>query len=154
MTTSAPLPTTRRFMDYSARLRALPASRRGSPIYSASPFTPCRRPYSSGPDNCIRRCLRCRCCLRPIRRGSAATCSHDFQNAWVRISKLQHSLYATAWGCCLPCSGQDFYDRAFMGRVTPIPHVGYHWMAHRHLPSPVFHRLDWQPFGLRTDYIE
>src|SRR2546425_13125806 len=23
-------------------------------------------------------------------------------------------------------------------------------MAHRYLPLPVFHRLDWQPYGLRT----
>jgi hypothetical protein len=55
MATCAPLPATRRLMDYSARLRGHPASRRGSPIYSASPFTPCHRPYSGGPGNCLRR---------------------------------------------------------------------------------------------------
>ena len=49
MATSAPLHATRRLMSYSVRLRVQPANRRGSPIYSASPFTPCRRPYSGGP---------------------------------------------------------------------------------------------------------
>jgi hypothetical protein len=41
-----------------------------------------------------------------------------------------------------------------MGRVAPIPHVGYDWMVHRHLPSPDFHRLDWQPYGLRADFAD
>jgi len=71
-----------------------------------------------------------------------------------RVTKLQHSLNATAWRDCLPCSGQDFYDRACMGPVARIPHVGYHWMAHRHLPSPDLHRLDCQYYGLRTDFTD
>ena len=50
MATSAPLWATPRIMDYSVGLRDQPASPRGSPIYSASPFTPCRRPYSGGPS--------------------------------------------------------------------------------------------------------
>ncbi|HWC18444.1 MAG TPA: hypothetical protein VG498_15590 [Terriglobales bacterium] len=37
-----------------------------------------------------------------------------------------------------------------MSRVTPFTHVGYNYMAHRLLPSPVFHRLDYQHYGLRT----
>src|SRR5437016_2424300 len=55
--TSAPLAAARRFMHYPVRLRDQPASLRGSPIYSASPLTPCRGPYSGGPSNRIRRCL-------------------------------------------------------------------------------------------------
>src|SRR3989442_15081653 len=38
-----------------------------------------------------------------------------------------------------------------MGRVTPDSHVGYDWMANRHLPSPDFRRLDWQHYGLRAN---
>jgi hypothetical protein len=38
-----------------------------------------------------------------------------------------------------------------MGRVTPKSHVDYDWMVYRHLPSPDFHRLDWQPYGLRAE---
>jgi hypothetical protein len=53
MATSAPQHATRRLMSYSARLRVQPASRRGSPIYSTNPFTPCRRPYSGGPCACM-----------------------------------------------------------------------------------------------------
>ena len=57
MATSAPRSATQRLMCYSARLRAQLASRRGSPICSANPFTPCRRPYPGGPRDCVQRCL-------------------------------------------------------------------------------------------------
>jgi hypothetical protein len=148
MATSAPLSATRRLMDYSAGLRVQPASRRGSPIYSASPFLPCRRPYSGGPRDCTRRGLHRGSCLRHFRIGSATT-SPTFPDRVGRLTKLQRSLNATAWKGCSPRSGRGFYDRACMGRVTPDAHVGYHWMAHRHLPSPDLHRRDWQPYGLR-----
>jgi len=148
MATSAPLRATRRLMTYSARLRVQPASRRGSPLYSASPFTPCRRPYSGGPRDCVQRCLHRRFCLHLLCTGSATTCP-TAPNRVGCVTKLQHSLNATAWRCCSPCFGQGFYDRAFAGRVAPS-RVGYDWMVHRHLPSPDFHRLDWQPYGLRA----
>ena len=125
MATSAPLPAAPRLMDYSRGLRVRPASRRGSPIYSANPFPPCRRPYSGGSDDCWRPCLPHRFCLRHFRTGSATTNPTNPEPV-VRVTKLQRSLYATAWGCCKPCSGQDLYDQAFMGRVTPEAHVGYH----------------------------
>jgi hypothetical protein len=153
MATSAPLPATRRLMDYSAGLRDQPASRRGSPICSVSPFTPCRRPYSGGANDCSRRCLPRWFCLRHIRTGSATTVPTN-PDPVGRVTKLQRSLHAAAWRCCTPCSGQDGYDRAFMGRVTPEAHVDYDWMVHRHLPSPDFHRLDCQHYGLRTNERE
>jgi hypothetical protein len=53
MATSAPLSAAQRIMVYAARLRDQPASPRGSPIYSANPCSPCRRPYSGGPHNCL-----------------------------------------------------------------------------------------------------
>ncbi len=150
MATSAPQSATQRLMDYSVGLRDQPASRRGSPIYSANPFTPCRRPYSGGSSDCTRRFLGRWCCLRPICTGSATT-NPTIPDRVGCVTKLQRSLDATAWRCCSPCSGQDFYDRACVGRVTPKSHVGYHCMANRHLPSPDSHRLDWQPYGLQTD---
>ena len=148
MATCAPLPAPQRLMDYSVRLRS-PASRRGSPIYSASPFLPCRRPYSGDPNLCVRRRLRRWCGLRHLCTGSAITCPAN-PNLAGSVTKLQHSLNVTAWTGCLPCFGQGFYDRACMGRVAPKTHVGYDWMVHRHLPSPDFHRQDWQPYGLRA----
>jgi len=148
MATSAPLRAIRRLMDYSVGLRDRPAGRRGSPIYSASPFTPCRRPYSGGPCDRVQRCLHRRFCLHPSCTGSATTCP-TVPNQVGCVTKLQHSLHATAWRCCSPCFGQGFYDRACAGRVTPS-RVGYDWMVHRHLPSPDSHRLDWQPYGLRA----
>ena len=142
MATCAPLSATGRLMNYSVRLRDRPASRRGSPIYSAHPFSPCRGPYSGGSDDCLRPCLRRRFCLRHFRTGSATTSPANPIHAG-RVTKLQLSLNATAWRCCSPCSGQDVYDRACMGR-----------MVHCQLPSPDFHRLDWQPYGLRTNRHE
>ena len=130
MATCAPLSATQRLMDYSVGLR-LPASRRGSPIYSASPFIPCRRPYSGDPNACLRRRLRRWFCLRHLCTDSAITDPANPIHAGC-VTKLQHSLNATAWRCCSPCSGQGFYDRACMGRVAPNTHVGYDWMAHRH----------------------
>ena len=150
MATSAPLPATRRLMDYSARLRDLLARRRGSPIYSDSPFAPCRRPYSGGSSDCSRRFLRRWCCLRHISTGSTTT-NPTIPDRMGRVTKLQRSLNAAAWRRCLPCSGQDFYDQAFVGRVAPDSHVGYYWMANHHLPSPDFHWLDCRPYGLRTN---
>ena len=73
MATSAPLSATRWLMNYSTGLRDRPASRRGSPIYSASPFIPCRCPYSGGPNVCLRRRLQRWFCLRHLCTGSATT---------------------------------------------------------------------------------
>ena len=150
MATSAPLRATRRIMYYSVKLRDHPANPRGSPIYSANPFTPCRRPYSGGPHDCLRRRFHRGFCLRHIRTGSATTDPTNSERVG-RVTKLQHLLDATAWRCCSPCSDQDFYDRACMGRVTPEPtSVMTRWI-HRQFPSPDFHRPDWQHYGLRTN---
>src|SRR6266566_2225528 len=120
MATSAPLSATRRLMNYSVRLPNQSASRRGSPICCADPFTPCPRPYSGGPSEGIRRCLPHRYCLRRISTGSATTSSTVPEQVG-SVTKLQHWLYATAWRCCLSCSGQDFCYRAFLGWVTQKP---------------------------------
>ena len=153
MATSASLSATRRIMNYSVGLWAKPTSRRESPIYSVSPFTPCRRLYSGGPNDCTRRCLHRWFCLRRIRTDSTTT-NPTVPDQVGRVTKLQHSLDATAWMCCLPRSGRDVYNRACLGRVTPKSQVDYDWMVHRHLPSPDFHRLDQQPYGLRTNRHE
>jgi hypothetical protein len=81
MATSAPLSAAQRLMDYSVRLRANLASRRGSPIYSAIPFTPCRRPYPGGPGDCAQRCLHRRFCLRRISTGSTTTIPHNSESS-------------------------------------------------------------------------
>jgi hypothetical protein len=125
MATSAPLSAAQQLMHYSVELRVRPASRRGSPIYSANPFLPCRRPYSGGVHDCTRRCLRRRFCLRRLCTGSTTT-SPTIPDRVGCVTKLQHSLDATAWRGCWPCSDQDVYYRACMSRVTPKAHVGYH----------------------------
>ncbi len=125
MATSAPLSATQRLMDYSVGPRHQSASRRGSPIYSASPFTPCRRPYSGGSHECARRCLPRGLWPSPSLHGLGNHMSSPSRTREGCVTKLQHSLYATTRRCCSPRSGQGFYDQAFMGRVTPEAHVGY-----------------------------
>ena len=107
MATSAPLSATQRIMAYAVRLRNRSASGRGSPIYSASPFTPCRRPYSGGPDECIRRCLPHRYCLRRISTGSTTT-DPTAPNQVGSVTRLQRSLHATAWSVAGPASARTF----------------------------------------------
>ena len=153
MAISAPLKTSRWLLDYSHPASRPSASLRGSPIYSASPCSPCRRPYSGGPSVCTRRCLQRWCCLRQIRTGSTTTGPTN-PNQVGRVTKLQHSLNATAWRTRSPCCGQDFYDRACMGGVAPLPTSVITRWSHRHLPSPDSHRLDWQPYGLQTNKHE
>ena len=88
--------------------------------------------------------------LRRISTGSTTT-NPTAPDQVVSVTRLQRSLHATAWNDCLSCSGQDFYDRACLGRVAPCPKsVMTRWLHHL-LPSPVFHRLDWQPYGLRAN---
>jgi hypothetical protein len=125
MATSAPLSATQRLMHYSARLREQPASLRGSPIYSASPFTPCRRPYSGGSHECAQRCLPRGHWPSPSLHWLGNHMASRSRTSEGCVTKLQRSLYATARRCCSPRSGQGFYDQAFMGRVTPDAHVGY-----------------------------
>ncbi len=69
----------------------LPASRRGSPIYSASPFTPCRRPYPGGPSDCAR---RPHYPTTPDQVGS--------------VTRLQRWLHATAWSVAGPAPARTF----------------------------------------------
>ena len=107
MATSAPLSATRRLMHYSARLRVGLASRRGSPIYSANPFTPCRRPYPGGPSDCVQRCLHRRLCLRRISTGSTTT-NPTNPNQVGSVTRLQRSLHATAWSVACPASARTF----------------------------------------------
>jgi len=151
MATSAPLAATQRIMDYSAKLRDRPASHRGSPIYSASPFAPCRRPYSGGSRKCLRQCLPCGYQPSSYLPGLGNHLVSRFGTSEVCVTKLQRSLNVTARWRCSPRSDRGLYDRAFVNRVSRYVHVGYDWMVHCHLPSPDFHRLDWQPYGLRTD---
>ena len=125
MATSAPLSATQQLMDYSAGLREQPASLRGSPIYSASPFTPCRRPYSGGSHECAQRCLPRGHWPSPSLHWLGNHMASRSRTSEDCVTKLQRSLYATARRCCSPRSGQGLYDQAFMGRVTPDAHVGY-----------------------------
>ena len=125
MATSAPLPATLGLMHYSVGLRDKLASCRGSPIYSVSPFTPCRRLYSGSSCECSRRTLPRRHWPSPHSQwlGNYIVPHPDCVG---RVTKLQRrSLTATARWRCLPRSGQDFYYRACVDGVTPFTHVGY-----------------------------
>ena len=104
MATSAPLPAIRRLMDYSVGLRVQPASRRGSPIYSASPFTPCRRPYSGGSRVCTPRCLLRGHRPSPSLHRLGNHVSSRSESSEVCVTKLQRS----PGGVACPASARAF----------------------------------------------
>jgi len=95
MATSAPLAATRRLMNYSVRLRNLSAGARGSPICSASPFTPCRRPYSGGSHECAQRCLPRGHWPSPSLHWLGNHMASRSRTSEDCLTKLQRSLYAT-----------------------------------------------------------
>src|SRR5439155_26000594 len=95
-----------------------PASRRGSPIYSATPLTPCRCPYSGGPSDCLRRCLHRWFCLRHSVIGSATTWPTNPEPVG-RLTKLQHSRYGAAWSLACPAPVRTFTtELAWAGSPT------------------------------------
>ena len=149
MAISELLHASRRFNDYVRLVLRLRASSRSSPIYSANPL---RRAVISTPvvpAGALNDFFPADAVFATSPRRSTTTGSPPIQNNRGVLSKLQCSLYATARTLCLPCSGQDFYFRAFAGGVAPKACVGYHFMAHRLLPWPDLPRPDWQPYGLR-----
>jgi len=79
--TSAPLSATLGLMHYSIGLRDQLASRRGSPIYSANPFAPCRRLYSVIPASALDDIFPAGVGFRHVLSGSAITPSHVFRIA-------------------------------------------------------------------------
>jgi len=107
MATSAPLSAVERLMNYSFRLRDRPASRRGSPLYSASPSIHAVARTPVVPTTAFDDAFIVGAALRQFRTGSATTCSTN-PNPVDRVTELQHSLYATAWNHCLPCSARTF----------------------------------------------
>ena len=131
MAISAPLCASKRFNSLCPPGPALSRQRQRVPNLLCQSFAACRHQYSGGFSRCSLRCLPCRCCLRATPRRSTTTGVPSIQIQRDVLSKLQCSLNATARSLCLPCSGQDFYFRAFAGRVAPKTCVGYNFMAHR-----------------------
>ena len=101
---------------------------------------PCRLPYPGGP----RPAFGCRFVrdsgLRLGSTGSAST---------LRFSRLQSSLYATAWPFASPPE-EDVYIRAFAGGVAPKPASSMTTWADNQLPRPDLHRLVMRHYGLHT----
>ena len=120
MATSAPRSATGRLMNCSVRLRDRPASRRGSPIDSAHPFTPCRRPYPGGPNDGLRRCLPRGCCLRRIRTGSTTT-DPTAPDPVGSVTRLQPSLPVTAWSVARPAPARTFTTELAWAGSPQIP---------------------------------
>src|SRR5260370_21874728 len=132
-------------MDYSVKLRNQSASRRGSPIYSASPFTPCRRPYSGGSHECTQRCLPREQRPSPSLHWLGNHRSSRSRTSEGCVTKLQRSLYATArWcGSAPPCPG--FFKPTFLGPVAPLSPPCFVSKAPVFLSFPRFSLLDLTP---------
>jgi hypothetical protein len=141
MATSVPLHASRRLMVYARLASRLRASGRGSPIYSVNPCAHAAARTPVVPTRVADDFSRVGESLRPICTGSATTNPTNPDRVG-SVTKLQRSLDATAWRACWPCSGQDVYDRAFVGRVTPCPTSAITRWIHRQFPPPDSHRLD------------
>ena len=80
--------------------------------------------------------------------------SHHAGSKVGRVTRLQGSLNATARTACSPCTGKDFYFRAF----TLLSHLrrasGITMRANRQFPQPDSHRLDTRPHGLQTKHAK
>jgi hypothetical protein len=121
---------------------ALAPARRGSPIYSANPLRRAVISTPVAPAGALNDVFPADTVFAVTPTRSTTTGSPPIQNKRGVLSKLQCSLYAAARTLCWPCSGQDFYFRAFAGGVTPKACVGYNFMAHRLLPWPDLPRPD------------
>ncbi len=141
MATSAPLHASGQLMVYARPALRLRASGRGSPIYSVNPCAHAAARTPVVPTRAADDFSRVGESLRPICTGSATT-NPTNPDPVGSVTKLQRSLDATAWCTCWPCSGQDVYGRAFVGRVTPCPTSAMTRWTHRQFPSPDSHRLD------------
>ena len=139
--TSAPLPASRRLMNYTRLALRSRASGRGSPIYSVSPCAHAVARTPVVPARAYDDFFRAGNSLRPICTDSATT-SPTIPDHVGCITKLQRWLNVTAWCAGWPCSGQDVYSRAFVGRVAPFPTSVMTRWTHHQFPSPDFHRLD------------
>ena len=125
MATSAPLSAAQRIMVYAARLRDQPASPTEGPQFTL----PILAPHAVAPTPVV----PATACDNAFVAGSAfATFGRARQpqgptSSGPRGSFNEAAAFTSCYGlgACSPRSGQGFYDRASMGRVTPRSHVGY-----------------------------
>jgi len=102
-------------------------------------FNPARGPFSTGVNHRVERRREHVPCGRwpsPSLHRLGKHMFLRFGTSKACVTKLQHSLNATARRCRSLHSDRGIYSRACVGRVAPESHVGYDWMVHRHLPSP------------------
>jgi hypothetical protein len=109
MATSAPLSTACRLMDYSVRLRACARPATEGPQFTLSvllamPLPVLRwlqRLHLTMPSSLVLPCA-------PLSRARQPQFPHQSGSNGVALSKLQHSLYATAWSFARPAPVRTF----------------------------------------------
>ena len=69
------------------------------------------------------------------------------------VTRLQSSLYATAWCLASPTPARAFTIK-LPPNGSPQSDVDYNYTAYNQLPQPDFHRQDTRPYGLRTETTE
>jgi len=151
MASSESLVSSQRLMHSSLGLCSTGASERearASPIYSARLYhravfrTPVNRTPAFG---C---CFGVRTSLRLLRRGSAFT-SPRRRFSRGRFTRLQSSLDAAArWLACPSPTRAFTFELA--AEPSPTQPSSITTRAYNQFPRPDFHRLDAQPYGLRT----
>ena len=111
-------------------------------------FGPCHRPYPGGLDDFERLFIHHRCCFHPVCTDSATTASSPSGPAGC-LTRLQHSLNATARYHRLPCPARAFTSELALP-MSPPNSVGYNYAGNSQFPRLVFHQPDKQPYGLHT----
>src|SRR5207244_1789510 len=88
------------------------------------------------------------CCFHPVCTDSATTASSPSGPAGC-LTRLQHSLNATARYHRLPCPARAFTSELALP-MSPPNSVGYNCAGNSQFPRLVFHQPDKQPYGLHT----
>jgi len=123
MATSAPLSTACRLMDYSVRL--LTCAHRGSPIYSASPSDHAVARTPVAPTTAFDDAFAAGIAFAPLSRARQPQFPHQSGSNGVALSKLQHSLYATAWSFARPAPVRTFTTELAWAGSPLVAQVGY-----------------------------
>ena len=110
----------------------------------------CRTPYPGGLARLLMTVTSSHILAFAILELARRPRTHKIRFIVACVTRLQVSLYATAHWVCSPCTGQDFYFRAFIpGDRSPRMSNITTW-AYNQFPWPDFNRLDTQPYGLRS----
>jgi len=151
MASSEPLAPSRRLISwFRRRVFACRPGPRGSPIYSACPFCPCRLPYPGGPVGGRDCWFSVRASLHPnVKRLGVRECSTPVGSCVVWDFGAAKFALCCGPASCSPSTDIGLLHSSFRPRSHLQETSSITTRANSQLPRPDLHRLDTQPYGLR-----